>query len=103
MFTVKELMEDVCIDIDDVDVNDDMEAAFFTFLHLLNITHNDKFLEMSTDAQLLYINIVLDSPSQSQVRARAMSRMLFGDKNGTHYGALNELVENGFLEKVEED
>lgn len=58
--------------------------------------HDDKFVSMSTEAQLLYMYLILDSGTGKD-RPRALCRLLFGDKNGYIYKPYDELIANNYI------
>lgn len=102
-------------DITDIDDSFDEQVANLRrteclFDILKRAIHDDKFVSMSTEAQLLYMYLILDSGTGKD-RPRALCRMLFHDGKDPlkltprvyPYEAYDELCKTGFISREEED
>lgn len=112
MLTLQDYLHIADLDVDDV--YDGQVATFrksdYLFEVLKEVIHDDKFVNMSTEAQLLYMYLILDSDTGKD-RPRALCRMLFHDGKDPlkltprvyPYEAYDELCKNGFISREEED
>ena len=105
MLTLQDYLRIADLDVDDA--CDEQVATFrrsdYLFEVLKEVIHDDNFICLSAEAQLLYMYLILDSGTGKD-RPLALCRMLFGDKNGYIYKPYDELVESEFItENYEED
>lgn len=99
MLTLKDYLHIADLDVDDA--YDGQVATFrrsyYLFEVLKEAVHDDKFVSMSTEAQLLYMYLILDSGT-GKGRPKALCRLLFGDKNGYNiYKPYGELIANNYI------
>lgn len=105
MLTLQDYLHIADLDVDDV--YDGQVATTrrsdYLFEVLKEVIHDDNFVGLSAEAQLLYMYLILDSGTGKD-RPKALCRLLFGDRNGYIYKPYDELVESEFLrEEYEED
>lgn len=63
--------------------------------------NDDGFLDLSIEAQYLYLHLLMDAEDKYMDRGRAISRMLFSEKLPNPYKPLEELIDEGYLVEPE--
>lgn len=98
MLTLQDYLHIADLDVDDA--YDEQIATFrrsdYLFEVLKEVIHDDKFVSMSAEAQLLYMYLILDSGTGKD-RPKALCRLLFGDRNGYIYKPYDELIANNYI------